>query len=423
MNPNVAARCPANYADHEPLMGLAALMPMAFHGVDLSDLRARLIARAERDPFDANALMELSTIMQLHAHRDVGLALQAEALRIRQLYHLPAAGSPAAIRLLAIMAPGDLSANMPLEFLVQDSDVALDMLYLSPGEPFPATLPDHDLLIVAAGESDQNRPLLQQIGRVTESWPRPVLNRPDRILRLSRDGACALLRSAPGVVMPVSLRIDRLTLEEVGRGALPIRSLLADGTFPLIVRPVDSHAGRGLVKIDAAAQITGYLQTMIESEFYIARFVDYRSADGMFRKYRVVLIDGRPYASHMGISGNWMIHYLNAGMLESAAKRAEEERFMAGFDDDFARRHAAALRAIAERVKLDYLVIDCGETADGELLIFELDSGAVVHAMDPVELFPYKGPQMRKVFDAFRAMLANAVTQAGGCAASGAGQG
>ncbi|MDR3631037.1 MAG: hypothetical protein P4L42_11955, partial [Desulfocapsaceae bacterium] len=57
---------------------------------------------------------------------------------------------------------------------------------------------------------------------------------------------------------------------------------------------------------------------------------------------------------------------------------------------------------------LDYLVIDCAETRDGQLLVFELDTGAVVHAMDPVDIFPYKVPQMRKVFSAFSDMLASA---------------
>jgi glutathione synthase/RimK-type ligase-like ATP-grasp enzyme len=125
----------------------------------------------------------------------------------------------------------------------------------------------------------------------------------------------------------------------------------------------------------------------------------------LFRKYRIVLIDGRPYACHMGVSEHWMIHYLNAGMRESAGKRAEEARFMAEFDQDFARRHARALDALAKRVGLDYFGIDCGETPEGELLIFEADVAMIVHAMDPPDLFPYKGPQMRKVFDAFRAML------------------
>jgi hypothetical protein len=36
----------------------------------------------------------------------------------------------------------------------------------------------------------------------------------------------------------------------------------------------------------------------------------------------------------------------------------------------------------------------------------------IVHAMDPVELFPYKQPQMRKLFAAFRRMLADAAARA-----------
>ncbi len=110
----------------------------------------------------------------------------------------------------------------------------------------------------------------------------------------------------------------------------------------------------------------------------------------------------------MAVSEHWMIHYINAGMMQSAEKRLEEERFMQEFDDRFALRHGAALRAINERIGLDYLVIDCAETPDGQLLIFEIYSSAVVHAMDPVDIFPYKQAPMRKVFRAFRELLAAA---------------
>lgn len=150
---------------------------------------------------------------------------------------------------------------------------------------------------------------------------------------------------------------------------------------------------------------------MPDAEFFLSRFVDYASADGQFRKFRVVLVDGVAYAVHLGVSSHWMVHYLNAGMTESAAKRAEEERFMAEFDTDtgFARRHAAALRGIGERIGLDYLVIDCAEMPDGDLLVFEIDPGAAVHSMDPPDLFPYKRPAMEKVRTAFRALLERSV--------------
>jgi hypothetical protein len=42
---------------------------------------------------------------------------------------------------------------------------------------------------------------------------------------------------------------------------------------------------------------------------------------------------------------------------------------------------------------------------DGSLLIFEIDNAAIVHALDDPDDFPYKRPQMRKVFAAFRDML------------------
>jgi glutathione synthase/RimK-type ligase-like ATP-grasp enzyme len=270
------------------------------------------------------------------------------------------------------------------------------MLYVGPDIPFPATLPDHDLAMVAICETDRNRPLLKHIETLARSWPRPLLCAPDRIARLSRDGACQLLQSAPGIVVPVTRRIDRPALESIG---------ISETVFPVIVRPVDSQKGLGLMKLDSPDDIAGYLKTRPENAFYLAPYVDYRGPDGQFRKYRIVLIDQRPYACHMAISDRWVVHYMSAGMLESAAKRAEEARFFATFDDAFARRHHHALASIAQRLELEYVGIDCGETPAGDLLIFEVDSGMTVHAMDPVDIFPYKQPQMRKVFRAFRRML------------------
>ena len=410
MNP-AAAMAPGVAAQkREPLIGLPTLMTMAFRGVDLTPLGQRLIARAQADPADANALLDLSVVLQLKESREIGLAAQAQALQLQQLYRLPARAGAAAIRLLALMAPGDLMANAPLEFLLQDSDVALDMLYLVPGMPFPP-LPAHDLIIIAVCESDQNRALLRQLAMLAPSWPCPVLNAPGAIGQTAREAAHAVLASAPGVDIPASARIGRHDAARLGAGELAPGDVLAHGAFPLIIRPVDSHAGHGLMKIDAPVALGEYLQAMPEPEFLVSQFVDYRGADGLYRKYRVALIDGEPYAVHMGISAQWMIHYLNAGMSERAEKRAEEAHFMATFDAGFARRHADGLRAIAARMALDYVVIDCAETRQGRLLLFELDTGAVVHAMDPVELFAYKRPQMHKVFAAFRGLLARALAR------------
>ena len=412
MNPHASAPGLAN-GDDGRIMGLAPLARMAFAGGDLEPLKAPLLDRLARDENDANALMDLSIVLQLMGRRELGLSTQAFALDIRRLYRVRYSADSARIRLLAIVGPGDLAENNALEFLTEGSDIALDMLYVAPDLPLPEPLPDHDLAMVAACESDHGRPLLEYIETLVQSWPRPVLCAPHRIARLSRDGASCLLPSAPGMVVPLTARIDRQTLAAIGRSEAPVTAFVADAAFPLIVRPVDSQKGHGLMKMDTPDAIAGYLETRPENAFYVARYVDYRGPDGQFRKYRIVLIDERPYACHMAISENWVVHYISAGMRESAAKRAEEARFFAGFDDDFARRHRDALLSIARRVDLEYVGIDCGETPDGELLVFEVDSGMTVHAMDPVDIFPYKQPQMRKVFRAFRQMLLDAATRRG----------
>lgn len=391
-----------------PLIGLAALMRRVFAGMDLKPLATELSARAENDPHDANALMDLSTVLQLSFQHEIAMQVQKEALKVQRVFTIPAVKQPAKIRLLVMMGACDLLSNTPVECLLEDSDIALDMLYVSSLLDFPETVPDHDVLFVAVAESDENMLLLHTISELRSVWPRPVLNSPSRIALLSRDSACALLDDADGVVMPESVRVSRQTLEEIASQRQQLDSVLEHSGFPIIIRPVDSHAGRGLAKIEQIPALRDYLQSMTESEFYISPFVDYRSADGLFRKYRIVLIDGRPYICHLAISSHWMIHYLNAGMTESAEKRAEEARCFASFDTDFALRHAAALQTIYERMELDYLGIDCAETPTGELLIFEVDSNMIVHSFDPVEMFPYKQTQMQKVFAAFRSLLIKA---------------
>jgi glutathione synthase/RimK-type ligase-like ATP-grasp enzyme len=201
-------------------------------------------------------------------------------------------------------------------------------------------------------------------------------------------------------------------LRQLGCESRSLQSVLSDASFPIIARPVGSHAGNGLLKLEDSSAIVDYLAKVTGDSFYISRFVDYRSVDGLFRKYRIALIAGRPYLCHMAIAEHWMLHYLNAGMHEDSSKRAEEARAMATFDHDFAVRHDANLRDLADAIELDYFAIDCGETRDGKLVVFEAGTAMIIHKMDPPETFAYKHPQMQKVCNAFTAMLAASACQA-----------
>jgi hypothetical protein len=309
------------------------------------------------------------------------------------------------LRVLALAAATDMGSNTPIEFLLEQSGIELMTLYVIPEVELPQPLPDHDIAIVIASDSEDCRDVLRKIGLSASSWPRPLLNPPHLVGNLDRDKLHGLLAGIDGLVIPTTTAVTRAQLSDLSRSAAAPRDIAADLAFPVIVRPRGSHAGAGLAKADDAAAIERYLGERQEQEFFISRFVDYAGDDGLFRKYRIVVVDGRPYAVHLAIADRWDIWYLNAGMMLSASKRIEEETFMRTFDIGFARRHAAALAGMIDRIGLDYFTMDCAETRDGSLLIFEADNTAIVHNMDPPGIFPYKAPQMKKVFDAFAAML------------------
>ncbi len=386
-------------------LGLSYLAQMMFDGVDLQPTFNGLIARANEDPADAGAWFDLSVILMLTGQAEQGLAIQAQALALSRLYRR-IHGDGSGLKVLAIMTSGGFMANTPLDFMLEGSNVQLDLLYVTEDGAFPDDVPVHDLAFLAIGESDENQRVLAAITPALAAWPMPVINgRPDRIAALTRDGVCAMFAGSERIVSPVTSRLDRAVVEEIARGTAALADPLPNAVFPIIIRPVDSHAGQGLEKIDDAEALGAYLAQQASPEFYLSAFVDYSGLGGLFRKTRIAFIAGAPFVSHLAISSRWMVHYLNADMAERPERRAEEAAFMADFDGAFAARHAAAFAELQEAFGLDYFAIDCGETRDGRLLLFEADVAMIVHAMDSETLYPYKKPAMRRLFNAFQAML------------------
>jgi hypothetical protein len=368
----------------QPISGLLKVVRMPANAL------SEFIAETHQNPDLGQLCMQMFYVLLAMGQREFALDMQARALKLRQLYRLAGPEQPA-IRLLALMAPGDMLDNTPLEFLIEHSDIRLDLLYLLPDQALPTEIPEHDVVMVAIGESDKNRPLLAQAQALLADWPRPVLNPAQAVMNCARDTAYQLLHDIPDLVMPMTQRLAR---EEV-----------RNPHFPLTIRPVDTQAGTGLEKIGTLAELDAYFGRYSGTDYFVADYVDYRDADGLFRKLRIALIDGKPFICHVAISGHWMVHYLSAGMEHSAHKRTEEAALMENFEQDFGLRHGAALRTIAQRLDLDYVVLDCAQTRDGHLLLFEVDSRAWVHSTDDVELFPYKPAVMQKAYDAFRALL------------------
>ena len=387
-------------------LGLAPFLRASIAGQDLQLLANKILEQVVPACNNPLSLINLSIAVQCLGQKDLGLSLQKRALESQRTYRLLPRLAPTRLRLLMLVTAGSIQSHTPLECLLEDSDIELIFHYILAGEPLPEDLPAHDVLFVAIADVDENRQLLRALVAPLSQWPRPVLNAPAYLRHTVRDVASALLRDVPDLLVPPTVRAARAQLIAVADGALDITAVLPAQEFPIIVRPVGSQGGVDLKRIANPAELQAYLYQVAAREFFLSPFIDYSDAEGNFRKMRIALINGVPYISHMAISSHWMIHYVNAGMYQEAWKRTEESRFMQTFAD-FVERHQQAFDGMAKRMQLDYLVMDCAETLAGELLLFEIDSGGVVHAMDLESVFPYKNAQIYKARDALRTMLCN----------------
>lgn len=393
----------ASAIERMPLIGFAGLAQRQINGVDLQPLSQQLLTHAQNDgPDAASCLLDLAVILQFNGGADDALAvqLQRQALLIQRVYRLPAHRQPAVLTVLLLVRAGLLLDNLPVDALLADSDIDLIWVYVDSAHlPVAEDLPEHDVLLVAVGESDASQTLLQQLDDCLHNWPRPVLNRPARIADMARPRAAQLLADVPGLFVPACGRLVREVL----------LNLNTDDLWPCLIRPLGSHAGKGLALLNHSADLAAYLAEQNADEFMLSQYVDYASADGLYRKYRIAFIDGRPQLCHLAISEHWMVHYLNAGMSESADKRAEEAHAMDyAFEAEFLPRHRQALSEIPRRLGLDYFAMDCAELSDGGLLLFEVDTAMIVHNLDPQALYPYKHRHMPRVFAEFRRCLLRA---------------
>lgn len=256
-----------------------------------------------------------------------------------------------------------------------------------------ARLPPYEIAFNGIGDADQDA-ALDALITLLPGCSRPILNRPDRVLATRRDRLPALLGNLPGVLVPSVLRLSAVDPIDAAR--------YAGMNFPLLVRPAGAHGGDGVALIESHAGLADFPS---DTDHYITAFQDYRSPDGLWRKYRAIFVGGTPYPYHLAIGDHWLVHYWTAGMERSASRRDEERQFL--------QNPAAALGActwdtvatIGRAINLDWCGIDFARHEDGRVIVFEANATMNVHPEDQDGVLAYKNPAVNAILDAFETML------------------
>jgi len=260
-------------------------------------------------------------------------------------------------------------------------------------------LPPFDVVFNGIGDADETGPTAANVARFLEASAAPLLNPPSAIERTRRQLAPALLGDIDGLVVPACARLSAATLAKLG---LVEAARRAGVEPPFIVRPVGSHGGTGarLVTAEADAPRAG------SRDCYVTAFRDARSADGLFRKYRMIFVGGEPYPYHLAIGPNWLVHYETSGTAAHAERRAEELRFLEDPEATLGPIATGAVREVGRQLALDFAGIDLAVLPDGRTLFFEANATMLAHPEDPAGPLAHKNPHVARILEAFWARLA-----------------
>jgi tetratricopeptide (TPR) repeat protein len=298
--------------------------------------------------------------------------------------------APAVPVLLLVAARG---GNIPTQQILDDQTFAVSALYAEfcdPAQP----LPEHAVVFNAIGDADLCGEALSRAEDILRRSKAPVINAPARVRATGRAANAARLAKLRGVVAP-SIRLT--TKADLAKAR--------DLTFPLLLRAPGFHTGRHFVRAERAEDIAGAAAALPGDALLAIEYLDTRGADGLARKYRVMIIDGALYPLHLAISQDWKVHYFTADMAADAAHRDEERRFLADMPSVLGPRAMAALAAIGRALQLDYAGVDFGLRADGALLLFEANATMVINPPDPDPIWDYRRAPITAALDAAKRLL------------------
>jgi tetratricopeptide (TPR) repeat protein len=357
------------------------------------------------NPGDADSLYWIGGIRQKMGDRDGAEAAYLRATQLQPLIRRPATEFPAEFRVLALFAP--FAGNTPTEYLLSGSAYDANTLAVFEGRDYDleALRQSGDVVVNLISDADQAQmqALFPLVTDLVDRLALPTVNLPHKVRQTTREIVARLLDGIPGCRIPTVLRLPADVSE--------IAALEAAVTFamPILVRPAGTHGGDDFERFDEPSDVVSFMQRHPEAEHYLIEYLDYRSADGHFRKYRFIFVGDEILPYHLAIGLDWKLHHDSTDMIDHAWMQREEEAFLNDPWAVFNAGHTSALRAIRQAIGLEYLGIDCGLDAAGQLVVFEVNASMLVHQRN--DDFPYKAPFVERIRLAFGAMLRRMAAQ------------
>jgi tetratricopeptide (TPR) repeat protein len=320
------------------------------------------------------------------------------AMERKPLVTIPAVQSPPGFRVLFVFAPG--AGNTPFTYLIERVRFESNIVSLLQDFEYDIErLRGHtDVVVNLIADVDLGQALLEPARTLIDRIGKPVINHPRLIAGTSRDSIARRLAGTPGCQVPQTQFCSAEESAAIRSGAAQVPL-----SFPLLVRPAGTHGGKNFDMVGDPARLNAILGRHTECGHYLTPFVDYRSNDGYFRKYRFIYVNDEILPYHLAVGDSWKVHHATTSMADHPWMQAEEQAFLDDPSHVFGLPQLAALRSIRDTIGLEYFGIDCALDREGCVVVFEVNACMLVHGDN--DAFPYKTKAVERIKQAFQAML------------------
>ena len=324
----------------------------------------------------------------------------------RVLATAPALRNDHPVRVLKLMSAA--GGNIPLDEVLTPFRFEVSGLIVELADKLPP-MEGYDTVINAIGDADRCARGLDAAAELLRATSVRVLNPPERVVPTGREVLADRLGGVEGARIPRIRDLPR----ELFHKRLAAATLAAEGwRCPLLLRARGYHSGHHFSRVETFGQVDAAGQALPGEHLLAIEWLDGTGADGLFRKYRAMLIGGDVYPLHLAISRQWKVHYFSSDMAISEAHRDEELRYLADPTEVIGERGTTALRQIGEALGLDYAGVDFAIGGDGEVLVFEANATMRIVPPPPGPLGDRRRPFVDRAMAAARTLFAGSVVTA-----------
>ena len=256
----------------------------------------------------------------------------------------------------------------PLLEVLDKRRFGIEKILLGGARSAPLAVPVTDLIFNSICDPDSCTKTLGIAERITSQVDVPVINHPKYTNKTRKEALWQLYGDRKDIQVPKTIRVSPRRLAD-------IEQIVDSGEMqpPFLFKEAAGLEAQSTFLVDSPPQIRELERFAFDGrDYYMTAFIDYRSRDRLYRKYRFFVIGGRVLPGYLIVANHWSI--LNDTQAKStfeklsAAVKSEEQTFLKTFRG----RQFAVFKDMYKTLGLDFFGIDCGFNSAGIPILFSV---------------------------------------------------